>query len=140
MQFVVPQFIDVEDKIFGPFSVRQFIIMIVGVVVLFLAFRFADIALFILEAIFIVFLVLLFAFFRVNGRPFHLFVVNIVQSTRKPHKRVWKRYVAPEELQLPKVQMPSQKKTVLKQPLSASRLTELSLVVDTGGAYRQEEN
>ncbi|KKS92044.1 MAG: hypothetical protein UV69_C0039G0006, partial [Parcubacteria group bacterium GW2011_GWE2_43_12] len=29
-QFVVPQFIDVEDKIIGPITVRQFIIIMVG--------------------------------------------------------------------------------------------------------------
>ena len=29
MRFTVPQFIDVEDKIFGPLTTRQFLIMLV---------------------------------------------------------------------------------------------------------------
>ncbi len=37
-QFVVPQFIDVEDKILGPLTVRQFLIMLVSCLICFLGF------------------------------------------------------------------------------------------------------
>jgi len=39
MQFQVPQFIEVEDKIFGPFTFRQFIYLIGGAGIAFLAYR-----------------------------------------------------------------------------------------------------
>lgn len=139
MQFVVPQFIDVEDKIFGPFGIRQFLIMIGGAVFMVLAYRFADFTLFLLEAVVIIFSVLLFAFFRVNGQPFHLFVLHLTQSLRRPGKRVWRRVVSDEELRLPTVAMPAPHQVTAKAPLSQSRLNELALIVDTGGAYKQEE-
>jgi len=39
MQFQVPQFIEVEDKIFGPFTFRQFIYMIGGAGIAFIAWK-----------------------------------------------------------------------------------------------------
>lgn len=139
MQFLVPQFIDVEDKIFGPLSVRQFIIIIIAAGALFVSFRLADIGLFIVEALIIVLATIAFAFIRVNGRPFHYFVINLIQMTRRPQLRVWRRDVTSEELRLPRVTAPPKQDTQHKPPLTASRLAELSLVVDTGGVYKQEE-
>ena len=49
-RFIVPQFIDAEDKILGPITVRQFIIMIVGGLLIFAAYKLADFGLFLLEA------------------------------------------------------------------------------------------
>ncbi len=139
MQFVVPQFIDVEDKILGPLSVRQFIILIAASGLLFLSFRFADISLFILEAFVITVLTIAFAFIRVNGRPFHHFLINLIQMVQRPRLRIWRHDVSREDLRLPKVAPPARQVLTHKPPLTASRLAELSLVVDTGGVYKQEE-
>lgn len=139
MQFVVPQFIDVEDKILGPLSVRQFIILIIGTGLIFAAYRFADFSLFVAEAITILCLTMAFAFLRVNGRPFHFFLVNLFQTLRKPKLRVWRRVISRDDLRLPKVTPPPKQQLAPKPPLTASRLTELSLIVDTGGVYKQEE-
>lgn len=139
MQFVVPQFIDVEDKILGPLSVRQFIMCIVASGMIIAAFRFADFPLFILETFVTVVLLILFAFMRVNGRPFHHFLFNLLQNLRKPKLRVWRRIVLTEDLAVPHVATTAKQVPSAKTPLSGSRLTELSLVVDTGGAYKQEE-
>ena len=50
-QFTVPQFIDVEDKILGPITVRQFLLLVVGGLIIFAEFKLSDMALFILLAI-----------------------------------------------------------------------------------------
>ena len=50
-QFVVPQFIDVEDKIFGPVTTRQFVILLVAGLVLFVASKLADLIIHILATI-----------------------------------------------------------------------------------------
>lgn len=139
MQFLVPQFIDVEDKIFGPLSVRQFIILIAAAGALFFCFRLADIGLFIIEAMIIMLTTIAFAFIRVNGRPFHQFLINLIRMIRRPQLRVWHREVMADELQLPRVIAPPKQDTKRKPTLTASRLAELSLVVDTGGVYKQEE-
>lgn len=139
MQFVVPQFIDVEDKILGPLSVRQFIIIIIGTGLIFAAYRFADFSLFLVEAITLGVLTMAFAFLRVNGRPFHLFVLNFSQTLRKPKLRIWRRVISKEELSLPKVLAPPKQQLMAKTLPSQSRLSELALIVDTGGVYKQED-
>ena len=45
-QFVIPQFIDVEDKIIGPITVRQFIIMLAGGGLVFISYKLSDFTLF----------------------------------------------------------------------------------------------
>lgn len=79
-QFVVPQFIDVEDKIFGPITTRQFVIMLVAGIIIFLAFRFGDFALFVFTLAVVGGIALLFAFVKVNGQQFHYFLLNLVQT------------------------------------------------------------
>lgn len=139
-QFVVPQFIDVEDKIIGPITVRQFIVMLVAGFMLFLEFKFADFGLFILEALVTVFLTALFAFMKVNGMPFHFFLSNFFATFFTPKVRVWQKPVELTDV------APSRGRATAAVPeahhakpyVPSSRLQELSLVVDTGGAYQPE--
>jgi len=74
MRFEVPQFIEIEDKIFGPFTWKQFIYLIGGVgfaVVLFITTPFY---IFILAGIPFAGLGALLAFYPVNNRPFSTFL------------------------------------------------------------------
>ena len=138
-KYVVPQFIDVEDKILGPISVRQFIVLIIGTGLIFAAYRFADFSLFILEAFFIVVLTLAFAFLRVNGRPFQFFLINFLQTLKRPKLRIWLQESSRISTQMPKISRKHKEAPLEKLSLSSSRLAELALVVDTGGAYKQDE-
>lgn len=141
-QFVVPQFIDVEDKIIGPITTRQFIMGVVVLLLLFLAYRLADITLFILEAVLLVGLYVLVAFIKVNGRPSYYFFLNMVRSIKRPQLRVWDKE--------PFIFVPAAVKTepsaeegasapVRRKQLAEGRLSSLALLVDTGGKYRPEE-
>src|SRR3989338_7270702 len=87
-QFVVPQFIDVEDKIFGPITTRQFIILLITGLLLFIIFKLTDIALFIFLTVLIGGLGMVLAFLRINGQPFHYFLLNIAQTLRRPSRRL----------------------------------------------------
>ena len=73
-QFVVPQFIDVEDKIFGPVTSRQFVILLIAGLILFVAFKLADFALFIFMLATIGGFALILAFVKINGQSFHYFI------------------------------------------------------------------
>lgn len=137
-QFTVPQFIDVEDKIIGPVTTRQFIIVLAGCLLIAVCYKLFDFSLFVTVAVVILGLCGTFAFARVNGRPFHFFVLNIIQTLKRPKLRVWhkreKAVQMVEEIE-EKQYMPA------VGPLkhyTASRLSELSLIVDTKGAYRGE--
>ena len=142
MQYSVPQFIDVENKIIGPISVRQFIMLAIALTLIFLFYKFADLGLFIFAAVVILFATVVLAFVRVNGRPFHFFMLNLLQSVKTPHLRVWKKeprmgrqashakkkaVSEPEQINYVKIAREKEK--------ARSRLSDLSLLVDTGGYY-----
>lgn len=137
-KFIVPQFIDIEDKIIGSVTTRQFITLIVTGIFLFAAYKLFEFNLFLVQAIIILAVGGSFAFLKINGTPLHIFLLNFVSRFGKPDLRVWQKEdeVAPLTMKQPqKVQ-----ETVVSKPrLTARKLSELALVVDTGGMYRGEE-
>ena len=139
-QFVVPQFIDVEDKIFGPITTRQFIILLVSGLLLFIVFKLADIALFIFLAVLIGGSALVLAFVKINGQPFHYFLLNIVQTVRRPSRRIWyKSFTKSELIESIKSGKVEMVEAVVEVPrVSYNRLRDLSLIVNTGGYYKPE--
>lgn len=142
MQFVVPQYIDVESKIIGPISTRQFILIVVLGTIGFLLFRLAPLWLFIVGLPLNVIVFGSFAFLRVNGQPFHVFALSLAQTLKRPQLRVWNQEITPKELRKADKHEKTKSPKIIanaKEVTSKSRLAELSLIIDTGGAY-QENN
>ncbi|MBI4256745.1 PrgI family protein [Candidatus Uhrbacteria bacterium] len=141
-QFVVPQFIDAEDKIFGPITARQFIILMVVFLVEFILFRLLPFVQFLLLGIPLFAVGGTVAFLRINGAPFHYFFLNLIQTLKKPRLRVWSREYTDRELkELMKTSLPSPSTPYIRKTFAGtSRLQELTLVVNTGGVYKPEES
>lgn len=140
-QFVVPQFIDVEDKIIGPVTTRQFVILLTASLIIFIAYKLADTALFIFLLCIIGGFTLILAFVKINGQPFHYFLLNIFQTLRRPSLRIWDRRYSDSELKSIQElnRIPTlPEKTVVRQ-IARSRIRQLSLAVNTGGYYGPEE-
>lgn len=76
MQFQVPQFIEVEDKIFGPLTFRQFIYVGGGLGASYILWRVLPIFLSIPIILCILGLAAALAFFKLNGRPFIVALEN----------------------------------------------------------------
>ncbi len=70
MRYQVPQFIEVEDKIFGPFTIKQFVYLAGGGGVCLAAFSTLPLFIAVFIAIPVGGLALALAFYKVNGRPF----------------------------------------------------------------------
>lgn len=138
-QFTVPQFIDVEDKILGPVTTRQFILMLACFIMIAIFYKIFDFSLFVFTALlnFIIFGVISFA--KINGRPFHFFLLNVIQTLKRPSLRVWYKHPNPP---LPEVdESKAIEKNIDIKPKerpAVSRLAELSLIVDTQGVYKGE--
>jgi hypothetical protein len=142
-RFVVPQFIEEETRILGKITIRQFVILLVTIIVEMIIFRFASLSFFILSLIFFAGPAAIIAFVKINGQNFHLFLVNFIQSNRRPRLRVWNKQVSMEDLrfELQRQKMAPKKeepRAPHKELPVSSRLAELSLVVDTGGVYKGE--
>lgn len=139
-QYTVPQFIDVEDKILGPLTTRQFVIILVTFGIDFLLYRLLQLGFFLLIGIPVFLAGATLAFAKINGQPFHLFLLNLVQTLRRPNIRVWNKDISDAELRalISRPPPPAPPVKVRKEALSTSKLSELSLVVNTGGVYRPE--
>ncbi len=140
-QFTVPQFIDVEDKIFGPVTARQFVIMLVAGLILFVFYKIADTTLFIFALATIGGGALVLAFVKINGQSFHYFILNLIQTLRRPSRRIWYKTDTKEELEEMRKsgKVEDVEKAVEIPRLSYNRIRDLSLVVNTGGYYKPEE-
>ncbi|MCX6796405.1 MAG: PrgI family protein [Candidatus Falkowbacteria bacterium] len=141
-QFTVPQFIDVEDKIIGPITVRQFIIILASCLFAVAAYRIFTFSAFLVISIIVFGIAAVFAFYRVNGMPFHFFVLNFFQTFSRPTLRVWNLAIGKIETEF--INESEAKKDELKtrkqdRRVGGSRLAELSLIVDTSGKFKGGE-
>ncbi len=142
-QFVVPQFLDVEAKIIGPITGRQFVILLSVLVLDFIIYRlFLNLFVVLIIAIPLTGLAFIFAFAKVNGQPFHNIALNMLQTFRKPRLRVWDKSFS-EQMLKERMKKDAIEPVItsepIKKPMDSSRLSELSLVVNTGGVYNPEE-
>ena len=76
MQFEVPQFIEVEDKIFGPLTLKQFIYLAGGAGMSFALYKFLPFFFSVLLILPILGLSTALAFYKKDGRPF----IGLVES------------------------------------------------------------
>lgn len=98
MQFQVPQFIDTEDKLVGPLSVRQFIYLVVAAGISMILYFSVRAWLWIILSVPILGFGAGMAFIKINGRPFAKFLMASISYYWKPQTYVWR----PEQPQLAK--------------------------------------
>ncbi len=138
MQFAVPQFIEVESKVIGPISVRQFVILLCTAGAMFVLYELLSFAVFILPGIITLGIGVTFSFVKINSQPFHTFILSIVQTFKRPRLSVWYHQgIAPSIIATNKrkSKVDTTPPPADKSNLTDSRLAELSLIVDSGGKY-----
>lgn len=91
MRFEVPQFIDVEDKIFGPFTWRQFLYLGGGVGMAVVLFFTTNIFVFVLIGLPLGLIAGALAFYPVNNRPFSFFLESIFNYITKQKLYLWRQ-------------------------------------------------
>ncbi len=93
MRFEVPQFVDIEDKIFGPLTFKQFVYLAGGgglcVVIWF--FLPAIIAVPLIAVV--AGLALALAFYKFNGKPFVALIESALKYTSGSKLYIWKKEV-----------------------------------------------
>lgn len=142
MQFVVPQFIEVESKVIGPISVRQFIILLVTAGIIFIWYSLLGNVPFIALSVITFAVGVIFAFAKVNSQPFHQFALTLVQTIQRPRLSLWHREVNQQiVVKMARKDKDKVKKVpfVAKPNVSSEHIAELSLIVDTRGQYAPED-
>jgi len=95
MRFQVPQFIDVEDKVFGPFTFKQFVYLAGGAGICFVLLRVLPQILAIIAIIPVAVFSLALAFYRVNNKPFIQLVESFFMFIIGSRLYIWKRNERP---------------------------------------------
>jgi len=90
MQYQVPQFIETEDKVVGPFSLRQFAYVGAAAVASAICYFFLQTWLFLIIALILVGGALALSFVKVNGRPLVKVVLSAFNFYWKPQLYIWK--------------------------------------------------
>lgn len=91
MMFNVPQFIDVEDKIAGPLTVKQLLWMIGMGAVLLVTSLFLKGKSFYVMAVPTVMLFILLAFYKPNGMPLIMYFLHGIFFLFRPKIMMWRR-------------------------------------------------
>lgn len=91
MRFEVPQFIEIEDKIFGPFTWKQFVYLAGGVGLAVVLLLTAPFIVFVLIGVPIGALAVLLAFYPVNNRPFSTFLESMVYFYKNSRVYHWRK-------------------------------------------------
>lgn len=91
MRFDVPQFIEIEDKIFGPFTWKQFVYLCGGVGIGVVLFLVAPFIIFLIFGAPLIGVAALLAFYPVNNRPFSLFLESVVNYYSRSRNYRWRK-------------------------------------------------
>jgi hypothetical protein len=130
MRYQVPQFIEIEDKIFGPLTIKQFVYLAGGAAVSYLVYA-------LLNAYIPIFLIIILilpiagfavalAFYKINGKPF----INVVESAVKYYigskLYIWKK----EAKKVATKEEATAQKSVIVPRLADSKLKDLAWNLD----------
>lgn len=134
MQYQVPQFIDIEDRIIGPLTLKQFLYLAFAGAVLFVFFFLFKFFIWIIVSIPIVALALALAFLKINDRPFVYFLLAAIFYFIKPKLYVFGTIkVMPQTVTSPeKPPESSFAKATEDKKITRSKLKELALNLDLG--------
>src|SRR3989344_3698354 len=114
MVFKVPQYIEVEDKIFGPLTFKQFVYLVGGAGASFVFWTFLPHFIAIFPIAVFAGLALALAFYKVNNRPFVILLQAFIQYQLNGKLYLWKKQTKP---QTPKVQSPIKERTGTGVPM-----------------------
>ncbi len=128
-EYQVPQFIEVEDKIFGPLTLKQFIYIAGGAGLSAILFLYLPLFIAIVAAIPVVALAGALAFYKVNNKSFIEMMEAGFNYYTKGRLYLWKKEeVRAPEAKQEEIQAPVERKQ--KLGLSESKLHDLAWSLD----------
>lgn len=119
MRYQIPQFIEVENKIIGPFTIKQFLYLAGGAGMSFIVYTFLPIYLSIFVIPAIVLLSLALTFYKVNNKNFVDFLESVFSYYTKERLYIWKK--------VPRKIEPRKKEEVVVNQMYVPRLSDSKL-------------
>lgn len=95
MRFTVPQFIEYEAKIVGPFTFRQFVYIGLAGAVCFILYFSVSFSIFLISSFLLVGGALAFAFLKIGGRSLFTIIGNFLRFNLTPKIYIWRKKEQP---------------------------------------------
>lgn len=130
MRFQVPQFIEVESKIFGPLTLKQFIYLVGGAGLIFIIYTYGGIFFAILLGAPIGIFAFLLTFYKVNNQPFVKIVENAVRYISGPRLYLWRKKEPEKQKEFEEIKKQKEGAEVYIPKLTQSRLKDLAWSLD----------
>jgi hypothetical protein len=137
MQYQVPQFIEIEDKIFGPLTLKQFLYLAGGAGICLILFTLLPLFIAVILGIPVMAFAAALAFYEVNGRPLIVAVEHAFGYVLGGKLYLWKQHQpqAPKEKEAPTASAQSQMPV---PKLSESKLKDLAWSLNTKDRQQAE--
>jgi hypothetical protein len=128
MRYQVPQFIEIEDKIIGPLTIKQFIYLAGGVGMSFIVLRILPFILALPVIAGIIVLSLALAFYKVNNRNFIDILEAMFNFYTKEKLYIWKK--TPQNTEIQNLDIHTETPQVFVPKISESKLKDLAWSLD----------
>lgn len=130
MQFQVPQFLEIEDKIFGPFTFKQFVYLVGGGGICFVLFRLLGFWWGIIPMLAVAGLSLALAFYRPNNKPFIEMLESAIFYGFQSKLFIWQKNKDDKNAKMNKESMSEDLPGNVTPKLDGSKLRDLAWSLD----------
>jgi len=125
-QFEVPQFIELESKIVGPLTLKQFAFIAAPVMVSFFLFFTLNTIIWVMLTVILVVAGAAFAFIKISSRPLYTLAFLSVKFFWQPKMFLWKRPIVKETIVIPEIKRQTVETKRSALSIAASGLTQVS--------------
>lgn len=140
MRYQVPQFIDVEDKIIGPFTLKQFLIYLGAVLSLIPVYLLTDLSLFITIAVPVLGAAVMFAHLKINGKSLFTTLLNAAGFYSAGQLYIWRRAAGGKPLKIIDAEWQESVQVAEPIPAHVTSLTHMAQALETQGNVVKAEN
>jgi len=138
VRFQIPQFIEVEDKIFGPLTLKQFLYLAGSAGIIVLLWRTLPIFFTVLFGLPVAIFGLMLAFYKINNKPFIFTIEAVVRYFVGPKLFIWRKL--PPKPVAAKPGGAAKSPEILTVPrLSESRLKTIAWSLDVHGVQEEKQ-
>jgi len=138
MKFKVPQFLDIEDKLFGPFTFFEFAYLAGGAGIIFVIYKLLPIWIGIFIIIPVAALTGCLVFYKINNKPFMYYLQAGLNYYIGDKLYIWKqRLVKPEDKKDEEIVMPPKISNI--PMISESKLSDISWSLDLETKDKNEQ-
>jgi hypothetical protein len=140
MQFKVPQFLEIEDKIFGPFTFKEFAYLAGGAGLCYVFYKLLGLLLGIIPMLIIAGFALALTFYRPNNKPLIFMLESGFKYFTQSRLYIWKKGGNKTKNSKTQVANETQTDRGNQTKLSGSKLRDLAWSLDVLDLSKQKNN